>query len=144
MALKKDPRDANRRVQFPEAGQGVYLLLRNSGTRVLHSTYGNDHLQVVERSFLTLDITVLEKMLEFMVWKGEEQIEVSLDDFDDFPIETLVNKVRDAWSLAINGRLYMEQVEHVRAEVRKLTEDPLLKSPEASLEASSDQPSGQA
>ena len=143
----KDPRDSNRRVDFPEAGQGYVLLLRNSGIRTLRGLYGGDqHIQTVERAFLTLDTEVIEKMLEFTVWPpGAEKPEVkTLDDFDDFPLETLIDKLRDAWMLAINGRTYMEQVEHIREEAKKLVDgDPLTGSPETGGSTSSEQPSGQ-
>lgn len=143
--MTKDPRNVNRRVMFDEAGKGVYLLLRNSGLRVLSSTYGENHLQVVERAFLFVDIPVIEKLLDLMVWKDEAKHEVSLEDFDDFPMEFLVDKLRDAWSLSLNGRTYMEQVEFVRREASKGADsDPLPTSPVDSSEASSEQPSGQA
>lgn len=142
----KDPRDSNRRVDFSEAGQGYVLLLRNSGIRILRGLYGGEeHIQTVEKAFLTLDTAVIEKMLEFTVWPpGADKPEVkTLDDFDDFPLEVLINKLRDSWMLAINGRTYMEQVEHIREEARKLTSgDPLMESPETGGLTSSEQRSG--
>jgi hypothetical protein len=140
----KDPRDSNRRVDFPEAGQGYSLLLRNSGIRTLRAVYGQDHIQTVERAFLTLDVPVIEKLLEFMVWNGgDKPVLKTLDDFDDFPLEVLIDKLRDAWMLAINGRKYMEQVEFIREEAKKLTDGaPLTGSPETGGSTSSEQPSG--
>lgn len=143
MATKKDPRDANRRVQFEEAGAGVYLLLRNSGLRTIQGYYDKEHLQVVERAFLTVDIPVIDRLLELMVWKGEEKFELTLDELDNYPLDVIVDKLRDAWSLCLNGRTYLEQVEHIREEARKLTQDPLLTSPAVGSEASADKPTGQ-
>lgn len=138
---KKNVTTPGRRVQFDEAGQGAYLLLRNSGVAALQGYYDTDHVNVVERAFLFYDMPVIERLLGLMVWQGEEKLEINLDDFgDDIPLSTIVDKIRDAWCLALNGRTYQQQVDYVREEARKLSEDPLLKSPEAGSERSDARP----
>lgn len=141
---KTDTRDPSRRIMFEEAGQGVYLLLRNSGLRALQGYYDREHIEVVERAFLTMDIPVYDRLLEIMAWKGEDHLVVKFNDLDDVSVETVTNKLRDAWCLSLNGRKYMEQVEFIREEARKLTQDPHLTSPAAGSEPSEEPPTKQA
>lgn len=148
MATAKVTSDANRRVKFEEAGPGVYLLLRNSGLRTLHGYYDKEHVTVVEEAFITVNFPVLDRLLEIMVWKGDEPFAVSFEDLDGkISIEGLIEKIRDAWSLSLNGRTYREQIKHAVAERRrlgKLAEDPLLTSPEDGTAPSDAPRTGQA
>ncbi len=145
---KASARDANRRIELNEAGNGVYLLLRNSGVRVLHSKYGAEHIKIVNNAFLTADIPVLENLLEIMAHKGDAPFELGFDDLDNMSLQDLTDKLRDAWSLAIHGMTFEEQVAHIQklmAEAGDKTDepDPLPTSPADSSDTSSEQPSGQ-
>lgn len=148
MATKTTARDANRRIEFEEGGKGVQLLLTNAGVRVLHSTYGKEHVRIVNEGFMTADIGVIEKLLELMPHKGDEKVDVPFDDLDNLSLQDLTDKLRDAWSLAIHGMTFDEQMEHIQKLIAeqgdKPDESPLLTSPAAGSDTSSEQPSGQA
>lgn len=112
-------RDATRRVDFPEAGEGCYLLLRNAGIRTLRSIYEDGHILKVEEAFALVNVDVLERLLSLMVWRGDEKVTKTFDDFDDISVSELIEKLRDGWSLSLNGRTYAAQVEYVRGEIEK-------------------------
>lgn len=148
MAAKTEARDANRRIAFEEAGRGVYLVLRNSGTRVLHNRYGKEHIRIVNEAFLVADIPVLEKLLEIMAHKGDDLFEVTFDDLDNISLQDLSDKLRDAWSLGIHGLTFEGQIAKVQklmaeSEGKKEEPDPLPTSPADGSDTSSEQPSGQ-
>lgn len=148
MAAKTEARDANRRIAFDEAGRGVYLVLRNSGIRELHTEYGRDHVRIVNDAFLTADIPVLEKLLDLMAHKGEERFDVTFDDIENMSLQNLSDKLRDAWSLAIHGLTFEGQIAKIQklmaeSEGKKEEPDPLPESPADGLDTSSEQPSGQ-
>ena len=148
MATKDKARDANRRVQFPELGAGVYLVLRNSGVRVLHSLYGKEHVRAVNDAFLTADIPILEKLLELMAHKGEEPFQIDFDDIDNISLQELTDKLRDAWSLSVHGRTWEGQIEYVQKLIAEQGDkeekaDPFPTSPPDTSDTSSEQPTGQ-
>lgn len=106
----KDPRDASRRVQFEEAGEGTCLLLRNAAARELFNRFGRDYFQVIEKGLQIGDFEVVDFLLERMVWKGDEPVKISMDDLDHVPLQSVLDKMLDAFSLSANGRTYKEQV----------------------------------
>lgn len=148
-----DPRNPNRRVDFPEAGEGVYLLLRNSGCRALNTKYGADWMLTVEQGCNRYWSEILDKCLEVMGHKDEKPHPIKLDELDGITMEAIAKKVLDAFTLAINGRTYPEQMDWIMAEQRRLAakleggepENPPmttgLTSPPISSTGSSDAPS---
>jgi hypothetical protein len=148
VATKDKARDTNRRVVFDDIEKGAYLVLRNSGVRDLHSRYGKEHVRIVNEAFLTGDIDILEHLLGLMAHKGEEAVAVAFDDLDNISLQTLTDKVRDAWSLSIHGRTWEGQIEHVQKLLseqagKEQQPDPFLTSPADTSDTSSDQPTGQ-
>lgn len=145
-----DPRNPNRRVQFPEAGEGAYLLLRNSGCRDLQNQIGLDWFMAIEKGLHFYNVDLIEKMLAVMVWKDDAKLKVSLDDLgEDVLMETVSSKLMDGFSLAIHGRTYKEQIAWIEVEQKRLmdevaaSENPPTSPPISSTELSS-KPTGQA
>lgn len=144
--MSADTRNSLRRVQFPEAGEGVELLLPNSGTRLLFNEYGEGYFQAIEKGLLFGDIQVIEKCLSLMGHKGGEKFEIKFDDLDHIPLQQLMDKLLDAFSLSANGRTYIDQVKHVQEQIAKANEspDPSPGGPADTSELSSDEPSARA
>lgn len=112
-----------RRVPFDEAGAGIYLMLRNAGLSALRKEYGTDHIASVETGLARFDTDVIGFLLSVAAWRGDEPAKIDLDALDAMPLSLVIEKVRDAWSIALNGRRYDEQVAYIRAELDKLTKD---------------------
>ena len=112
-------RNSIRRVQFPEAGEGVELYLRNSGTRALFAKYGEDYFSTIEKGLLFANFDVIETCLGLMAIKDDEKVKIDIDDLDGIPLQVLQDKLMDAFSLSANGRTYKDQVEWIKAESLK-------------------------
>jgi len=147
--MMTDTRDPSRRVQFPEAGEGVYLLLRNSGCRTLQNEIGVDWFMAIEKACHFYNIEVMEKMLVVMAHKDEKRLKLTLDDLgDDITMQLLSEKLMDGFALAIHGRTYSEQMEWLARRSEELEaaaegEDPPPTSPVDSSGASDVTPTGQ-
>lgn len=107
----------SRRVSFEEAGPGVSLTLRNAGLRAIRAEYGTDHIAAVETGLARFDTEVLSFLLSASAWRGDAPAKIDLNALDAMPLSFVIDKVRDAWSLALNGRRYLDQVAFIRAEL---------------------------
>jgi len=142
-ASAADPRDVNRRVDFKEAGAGIYLKLRNSGARELHATLGKNWSLEVERDLLVCDIAMVEKCLSLMAFRGDEKIDIAIDDLDHIPLNTLGEKLLDAFTISLTGRTYPEQIAWLKQQEKELraAENPPTKTtPEAPLDGAREPP----
>lgn len=138
-----DPRDPNRRVQLPEAGEGVYLLLKNRDIRRLQNEVGTDWLLQCERACTFYHGDILDKMLKVMTWRDDKPLGFGLDDIgDDIVMEELSGRLLDAVTLAVHGRAFKEQVAYLLEKQKEGDENPP-KSPVTSSSASSAEPTGQ-
>ncbi len=135
-----DTRNPNRRIDFKEAGEGRYLLLRNSGTRQLQTFFGENWWAVVEQTCRFYHVENMEKLLGVMVYADEKKVDnVTLDDVDDtISMEGISLKLLDAFSLAMTGRTHPEQQAFMIAEQKKIADGAKEEeNPPKSLETSS-------
>lgn len=140
-------RNSLRRVQFPEAGEGVELYLANSGTRALFAKFGEEYFTVVEKGLLFGNFDVIETCLAFMPHDAEgKKVKVDIDDLDSLSLQDLQDRLLDTFCLSANGRTYREQVAWIQAEALKqasAAERPPT-APEDTSATSGDEPSEQA
>lgn len=143
---EKDPRDANRRVDFSEAGEGVQLILRNSGIRILSSKWGEDWYKIVEIACATFDVVKIEVLLDVMGYTNDVHTAIQYDELDHVSNQVLSEKLMDAFSLAMNGRTLGEQykftMETYAALNKPAAPDPSPPGPVESLESSEEEPTG--
>lgn len=119
----EDTRDTLRRVDFSEAGEGVYLHLRNSGIKVLFALYGSDYFRLVELGLTLGDMGIIENVLDQSTKKDGQKIKIDIDDLDHITLEALQDKLMDAFCLSANGRLYKEQLEYLKEQARKMADE---------------------
>lgn len=142
-----ETRDANRRVQFPEAGVGYELILRNSGVRVLFNTYGANYMSIIEGGLLTQHYDMMDKCLDVMAFRNDVKTPLSLDELDHVTLELVATKLLDAFTLACNGRTYLDQVAKITTDMKaraasEVAEPVPTTGPADSSESSSEEPTG--
>lgn len=131
-------------VDFPEAGENVYLKIKMDDFLKIQQRFGEDWHEKVNVGFDKYDFTVLTAVAELGGKRDGKPQKVNIGGIDGLTLIELRDKLRDAYFYAYCGRSFIEQVEYslrLRAEAQAAGEseeeegaDDSPRNPEASSE----------
>ncbi|WP_370677641.1 hypothetical protein [Pleomorphomonas sp. PLEO] len=98
-------------VDFPEAGDNVYLKLTTADFLQVQARFGEDWMQKVNHGFDKFDFDVLTAIAELGGKRGGKSQKINIGGIENLTLIDLRDKLRDAYFYAYCGRSFMEQVE---------------------------------
>lgn len=98
-------------VDFPEAGNDVYLKLTMADFLQIQKRFGENWQEKVNYGFDKYDFDVLTAVAELGGKRGGKPQKINIDGIQGLTLIELRDKLRDAYFYAYCGRSFVEQVE---------------------------------
>lgn len=98
-------------VDFPEAGENVYLKLTMDNFLQIQQRFGEDWHEKVNFGFDKYDFNVLTAVAELGGKRDGKPQKINIGGIEDLTLIELRDKLRDAYFYAYCGRSFIEQVE---------------------------------